>query len=221
MNDFLIIFAKNPRPGKVKTRLIPHLTPKAAAELYKAFLIDIVNSTHDLNCSKVIIAYTPSDAEEAFRSLIGGEVDYIQQKGRNLGGRMRNAFNRSFAGGAERVVIIGTDSPSLPITYIQKAFKMLKKTSVVIGPTFDGGYYLIGLSKPNDYIFTGIKWGTSKVFGQTLERINTVKESLCLLPPWYDIDTSKDLEFLKSHLLAMKMSERKDLPENTLQLLNI
>ena len=134
---------------------------------------------------------------------------------------MRNAFNQSFAEGAKRVVIIGTDSPTLPTSYIQKAFDVLKKIPIVIGPTFDGGYYLLGLSKQNDDIFDDVEWSTSRVFEQTLTRIKSMNMQVYVLPPWYDVDTSEDLEFLKSHLLAMRMSGIEEIPDRTMQLLKI
>ncbi len=134
---------------------------------------------------------------------------------------MNNAFKQSFAEGAKRVVITGTDSPTLPMSYIQKAFDVLKRIPVVIGPTFDGGYYLIGLSRQNDDIFDGIEWGTSRVFGQTLTRIKSLNTQVYVLPPWYDVDTSGDLEFLRSHLLAIRMSGVEEVPERTMQLLKI
>ncbi len=107
------------------------------------------------------------------------------------------------------------------MTYIQKAFHVLKKIPIVIGPTFDGGYYLIGLSGLNDDIFDGIKWGTSRVFDQTLTRIKSLDTQVYVLPPWYDVDTSEDLEFLRTHLLAMRMSGVEEVPERTMQLLKI
>lgn len=221
MSTSLIIFAKSPIPGKVKTRLTPYITPTEAAELYKAFITDIIRNTHKLKCERVTIAYTPSNAEATFHSICGQSVNYIPQKGNNLGERMKNAFMYSFEKSSERTVIIGTDSPTLPLSYIQKAFDALKEVSVTIGPTFDGGYYLIGLSEQNDTIFDGVDWSTSNVFSQTLARIQAVKKQLCVLPPWYDVDTSDNLEFLRSHILSMKMSGNEEIPEETLRFLKI
>jgi len=221
MSTSLIIFAKSPIPGKVKTRLTPCITPTEAAELYKAFIIDIIGNTHKLKCERVTIAYTPSNEEATFYSICGQSVDYLPQKGHDLGERMKNAFKHSFDKGSKRTVIIGTDSPTLPSSYIQKAFDALKEVSVTIGPTFDGGYYLIGLSEQNDAIFDGIDWSTSKVFGQTLTRIQVVNKQLYVLPPWYDVDTPDNLEFLRSHIQAMKLSVTSDLPGKTMQSLGI
>lgn len=221
MSTCLIIFAKSPIHGKVKTRLIPYFTAKEAAELYKAFISDTICKTHKLKCEQVIIAYTPSNAEAAFHSICNQSVNYLPQNGHNLGERMKNAFIYSFEKGSKRTVIIGTDSPTLPFSYIQKAFDVLKEVPVTIGPTFDGGYYLIGLSEQNNTIFDGIDWSTSNVFSQTLTRIQDINKQLYVLPPWYDVDTSDNLKFLKSHILSMKMSGNEDIPEKTLQLLKI
>jgi rSAM/selenodomain-associated transferase 1 len=221
MSTCLIIFAKSPIPGKVKTRLIPYITPTEAAELYKAFVTDIICDTHKLKCEQVTIAYTPSNAEATFHSICGRSVNYLPQKGNNLGERMKNAFKHSFDKGFKRTVIIGTDSPTLPLSYIRDAFDALKEAPVTIGPTFDGGYYLIGLSEQNDAIFDGVDWSTSRVFGQTMTRIQAINKQLYVLPPWYDVDTSDNLEFLRSHILAMKISGNEDIPEKTLQFLKI
>jgi uncharacterized protein len=134
---------------------------------------------------------------------------------------MKNAFKHSFDKGFERTVIIGTDSPTLPLSYIQKAFDVLKEIPVTIGPTFDGGYYLIGLSEQNDKIFDDIEWSTSSVFSQTLARIKATNKRLYVLPPWYDVDTPDSLEFLRSHILAMKLSGNEDVPEKTMRSLRI
>jgi len=207
MNTSLIVFAKKPVPGKVKTRLIPHITPEKAAELYEAFFVDLVNKIkNNIEVVDLAVAYTPAYGEKVYHELIGSSVNLFPQRGDNLGERMKNAFEATFARGAKRVVIIGTDSPTLPISYIQKAFHVLKNVPIVVGPTFDGGYYLIGLSEFNGEIFNDIRWGTSEVFHQTLIRIKTLNKQLFVLPPWYDIDTPFDLEFLRSHILAMSLS---------------
>lgn len=221
MHEHLIVFAKAPIPGKVKTRLIPNITPNEAAYLYKAFILDIVCKIRELKCSKITIAYTPHSAEKEFLRLGGKSMTYLPQKGRNLGERMKNAFNQSFAEGAKEVIIIGTDSPTLPMAYIKEAFGALRKVPIVIGPTFDGGYYLIGLSRPNNYILSNIRWSTSSVFDQTLERVKSQKSKFHVLSPWYDVDTPNDLTFLRSHLLAMKMSGENEIPGNTTKFLKV
>ncbi|MGR3303233.1 MAG: TIGR04282 family arsenosugar biosynthesis glycosyltransferase [Candidatus Scalindua sp.] len=221
MNTCLIIFAKSPIPGKVKTRLTPHITPTKAAELYEAFIADTISTALKLKCERITVAYSPGYAEKTLQRLCGQTVNYLPQEGHNLGERMKNAFKHSFDTGFERAVIIGTDSPTLPLSYIRKAFDVLKEVPVTIGPTFDGGYYLIGLSEQNETVFDDIEWSTSSVFSQTLARIKTANKQLCILPPWYDVDTPDSLEFLRAHLLSMKMSGNEDIPEKTLRFLKI
>lgn len=221
MNSCLIIFAKNPVPGKVKTRLTPYITPHEASELYKAFIVDITTNSLKLRSDRTTVAYTPSNAETVFLELCGQSVTLLPQKGRNLGERMKNAFRHSFDEGAKRTVIIGTDSPTLPLSYIRKAFDALNNVPIAIGPTFDGGYYLIGLSERSDSIFDDIEWSTSSVFSNTLDRIKAVNKQIYVLPPWYDVDTSGSLEFLRSHILAMKLSGSLDTPGKTTQFLGI
>jgi len=221
MSTSLIIFVKSPIPGNVKTRLTPYITSTEAAELYKAFIADIVCNVHELKCEQITIAFTPSDAEATLHSVCGQSVDYLPQKGDNLGERMKNAFKHSFHKGSTRTVIIGTNSPTLPLSYIQKSFDALKEVPVAIGPTFDGGYYLIGLSEQNDAIFDGVDWSTLKVFGQTLTRIQAINKQLYVLPPWYDVDTTDNLEFLRSHIQAMKHSGVSDIPDKTMLSLKI
>ncbi len=221
MSTCLIIFAKNPIPGTVKTRITPHITPTDAAELYKAFIADIVSNALKLPCEQIVIAYTPLNAETSFHRMCGQSINYIPQEGHDLGERMRHAFRYAFNKGSKRTVIIGTDSPTLPLSYIRKAFSVLEEVPITVGPTFDGGYYLIGLSEQNDDIFDGIEWSTSNVFSQTLTRIKAINKKIYLLPPWYDVDKPEDLEFLRSHILAMKMSGASDIPINTMQFLKI
>ncbi len=221
MSTCLIIFAKNPIPGKVKTRVTPHITPTDAAELYKAFIVDIVSNTLILKCDRIVIAYTPLNAETSFHEICGQSINYIPQEGYDLGERMKNAFRYTFDKGSKRTVIIGTDSPTLPLSYIRKAFSVLEKVPITIGPTFDGGYYLVGLSEQNNDIFDGVEWSTSRVFSQTLTRIKALNKQFYLLPPWYDVDTPEDLKFLRSHILAMKLSGASDIPMSTMQFLKI
>ncbi len=221
MSTCLIIFAKSPIPGKVKTRITPYITPTNAAELYKAFIADILSNAFKLKCERIVIAYTPLNAETSFHRMCGQSINYIPQEGNDLGERMKNAFKHAFNEGLKRTVIIGTDSPTLPVSYIRKAFSALERVPITIGPTFDGGYYLIGLSEQNDVIFDGVEWSTSSVFSQTMTRIKAIKKQFYLLPPWYDVDKPEDLEFLQSHILAMKLSGASDIPIKTMQFLKI
>ncbi|MDR4506094.1 MAG: TIGR04282 family arsenosugar biosynthesis glycosyltransferase [Candidatus Scalindua sp.] len=215
------MFAREPVSGKVKTRLSPHISSEKAADLYKAFIVDIVNNLKKLKGQDLTIAYAPvsGDADAVFHELVGESIPLFPQKGDTLGERLKNAFQDSFCKEIKRIVIIGADSPTLPISYIKQAFHALRDTPVVIGPAYDGGYYLIGLSGFTGEIFDGIEWGSPQVFSQTIERIKELNQQLHLLPPWYDIDTPSDLSFLRSHLVAMKLSGSREIPHNTAQFL--
>ncbi len=216
MTAHLILFAKNPTPGTVKTRLQTRYTPQQAAEVYRAFIQDSLESAQGLSVDRWILAYTPSDAESQIRSIAGPKWDLLPQTGSDLGERMRHAALQSFAQDATRVVILGTDLPSLPPSYVEEALELLRENEIVLGPTVDGGYYLVGLSNPHESIFQGINWGTEKVFSQTLEL--TKRLSLGLIPVWYDVDTPDDLDFLLAHAAALEQAGHPPLLRHTRRL---
>ncbi|MFQ3573763.1 MAG: TIGR04282 family arsenosugar biosynthesis glycosyltransferase, partial [Thermodesulfovibrionales bacterium] len=121
-------------------------------------------------------------------------VRLLQQQGDDLGERLVNGFERLFNEGFKRVCIIGSDSPTLPTKYIYNAFKMLDMVDLVIGPTIDGGYYLIGLNNPIPQLFKDISWGSDKVFHQTMQIAHALRLTYHILPKWYDIDDVFGLE---------------------------
>lgn len=211
MSCCTILFAKNPVPGQVKTRLLPLLSPEGAASLYRAFLVDWCNAVSALPASDLVVAYTPFDGLSDLKALIGGLAMYIPQGDSGLGERLTAvslwACNQDY----EKFLIVGSDSPTLPIAYIKGAMELLESRDVVIGPSTDGGYYLVGFSKSGadrtiPVIFQGIAWSTEHVLRATLEKIDGTNATLGLLPPWYDVDTPSDLEFLRDHLFAMRLA---------------
>lgn len=208
----LIVFAKNPVPNQVKTRLTPMITAEQAASLYSAFLIDWAAALKTLEDVDLIIAYTPPGSKSDIKNVVGDDVTYIQQTGHDLGERLTAATQWTAEKGYDKVVIVGSDSPTLPISFITDAIEGLNTREVIIGPSMDGGYYLIGLSintisKTIPSIFNGIAWSTDQVLKQTIDRIQNIKVSLKLLPPWYDVDTPEDLVFLHTHLNAIRYAE--------------
>ena len=220
MNTCLIVFVKNPIPNQVKTRLQPVLSAEQAASLYKAFLKDWFTTLHTLYDFDLIIAYTPSDSQPDLEKLIGKKVTYIPQIGIDLGERLTNATKWGAKNGYEKIIIVGSDSPTLPKSYITDAATALDSRDMVIGPSVDGGYYLIGfamnaLAKTVPYVFEGIKWSTAQVLQQTLTRIKACKATLKLLPPWYDVDTPEDLELLSTHLQAIRLAEGETQADRT------
>ncbi len=212
MNTCLIVFAKNPVPNHVKTRLLSEISPEQAASLYRAFLIDWCETLVELSNVDLVIAYTPPESQSDLRTLIGDGVIYIPQTGTNLGERLTSATQWASENGYEKILIVGSDSPTLPLEYILQAVVGLDSRDIVIGPSVDGGYYLIGFSIENlneivPSIFQEIAWSTPQVFQQTIERIHTMNATLKVLPPWYDVDTPEDLAFLHAHLSAIQLAE--------------
>ena len=211
MKICVIVFAKNPVPNQVKTRLIPTLSPEQAATLYTAFLTDWCETLATVSGVDLIIAYTPPEAESDLQALIGNDATYIPQIGTDLGERLTSATQWAGEQGYTKILLVGSDSPTLPLSYISKALTLLDSRDIVIGPSTDGGYYLIGFSMANveiavPFVFEQISWSTADVFQQTMTRICSAKATVGLLPPWYDIDTAEDLAFLHAHISAMRLA---------------
>ena len=212
MKTCVIVFAKNPRPHQVKTRLVPTLSPEQAATLYTAFLTDWCNTLTKRSGVDLIIAYTPPEAESDLHALIGDDFTYIPQTGTDLGERLASATQWAAKHGYTKILLVGSDSPTLPLSHISEALTQLDSRDVVIGPSTDGGYYLIGFSARNvttivPFVFQGIAWSTADVFRQTVARIYSIKATVGLLPPWYDVDTAEDLAFLHAHISAMRLAD--------------
>lgn len=230
MSKLIILFAKAPEPGKVKTRLTPFLSKTDAAKLQEAFTRDLLEMTAQITKTGAVqcaIACTP-EIEHPFFKQCGEKYDlrFILQKGKDLGERMHNALFWGFKNGFEKVLIIGCDSPTLPAAFIQQAFEKLSHTDIILGPGLDGGYYLIGTRKMTNTkqqalasLFTGLAWGTETVLTDTLEILNTQKYDYDLLPFWYDIDKPADLVFLKEHLKYLRR-QQEGLPQATTKMLD-
>lgn len=207
----LIIFAKTPVKGRVKTRLQKNLSQTNVLKLYKGFLLETVHQAKKIkNCKRIIACYP--DENHPYLKTLAKKFGFqlIKQHGRDLGERMKNAITDSLHDGYKKAVIIGCDSPTLPKEYIQEAFYVLNKKNLVIGPSCDGGYYLIGVRGAALPIFNNIKWGTKDVLKETLKRIpKKILPSFHLLPFWYDIDTKDDLEFLILHKRILNAAVQK------------
>ncbi len=191
----LIIFAKRPVPGRVKTRLSPPLSPEQAAELYRCMLEDILAKTATLAGVDKRIFYETDEDAAAFFSGIAAGMSCAPQEGKDLGERMANAFGELIAEGYGRVAIIGTDLPDLPLAYVEEAFGLLESGEVdaVFGPSEDGGYYLLAMREPHGELFRDVPWSTGKVLEKSLERANEAGVRVALLPVWHDVDTADDL----------------------------
>jgi hypothetical protein len=206
--NVLGIFVKHPIPGLVKTRLAAKLGIDGAAKLYAAFINDLSNRFREIGDRRVL-CYAPNDesAQEYFRNLAGEDFGLWPQPETSLGDRMARFFSVSFVANAQRVVVIGSDSPTLPADLVTQAFDRLKSHDCVLGPATDGGYYLIGQSRRTWPIFDGIDWSSRRVLQQTVARVAESGAGLALLTPWYDVDTADDLELLRGHLQAMHAAD--------------
>lgn len=195
--DALVIMLKAPRPGSVKTRLVPPLSHEEAAGLYRCFLLDIFNSVLRLKGVSVYAAYAPEGWED-LTGLIPNDVEAFPQEGRGLGRRILNVFKRLFAEGHEKITVIGSDSPDLPLDCIKEAFALLdERVKLVLGPAEDGGYYLVAMNGSNYRLFTGIRWSTKDALQDTIKKARHYSIEFKLLGPWHDIDTAEDLRYLK------------------------
>ncbi len=205
--NLLGLFAKQPVAGRVKTRLSDSLGPELAAQAAEAFLTDLVERFQRTSDCRVV-CHAPGTGESSrwFSGLVQGRYDLWPQCDGDLGERLSKFFEQAFAFGAERVVVIGSDSPTLPKDHVDRAFEALRDHDCVLGPATDGGYYLVGHRAGNWPTFRGIAWSTGYVLEQTVARLREAKVSLAVLPPWYDVDTLADWRMLRGHLWAQEMA---------------
>jgi len=189
------VVAKEPTPGKVKTRLFPELSPAMAANLYRCFLHDRIQEVSTLNEVDRAIAYTPEDAGKTFATLALDGFELFAQQGKHLGERLNNIFLEKLSQGYKAVSIVDSDSPDLPKSLIEESFELLlsKRADIVFGPCYDGGYYLVGMRKPHPELFRDIPWSTENVLSVTLEKARKMGLNVKLLSAWNDLDTFEDL----------------------------
>ena len=196
-DSVLVVFAKAPIPGKVKTRLATSISAADSAMLYQAFLTDALKQYKAI--SDVRLYVPESDIDDNFFQTTVSKLH--TQKGKDLGSRMQNAIAETFDAGFKRVVIIGTDHPTLPSSYIETAFSELNTAdTIVLGPTADGGFYLLGQSGFNPDVFEGMTYSHGAVFDQTVDRAIRSGHQLTVLPEWYDVDDRSSLRRLFSDL---------------------
>jgi rSAM/selenodomain-associated transferase 1 len=196
MTALLIIFAKEPRPGQVKTRLSPPLSPEEAAQLYHSFLLDILEEMVRVPEVRLAVAFSPPGAQAWFRGLAPPGADLFPQAGADLGERMARAFAQGFAAGFGPILLRGSDVPDLPAAVVSEAREVLAagRAQVVLGPATDGGYHLVGLAEPQPRLFQGPAWSSSTVLTDTVSLARQLGLRVHFLPPWPDIDTYDDLQ---------------------------
>ena len=204
------LFAKYWEPGRVKTRLAATLGNQLACELYEIFLFHLLDSIAPVSDHTTVV-FSPPNREADFRAAIASNWMLEPQSEGDLGDRMRNFFAGQFSNvSAERktkVVVIGADCPQLSVTEIQTAFDELDNNDVVIGPSTDGGYYLLGMQGGLAEVFDDIDWSTSKVLPQTTQRLDQQNKSYALLPAKTDVDDEAALRQMLADLTSKANEE--------------
>jgi rSAM/selenodomain-associated transferase 1 len=205
----LVIMAKAPRPGEVKTRLTPSLSPAAVTAFYRCLLDDTLALARSLSNVKVAIMCPDSDVNElaqlAGAQLANNEASIVAQKGEGLAAGLTSVFahfapdNRSDAH-RRRIIAFNSDSPHLPRSVLEDAFETLAAHDVVVGPTHDGGYYLVGAKASHPTLFAGDGMGTTSALERLLSRARALELSVGFADPFYDIDVGDDLTRLAAEL---------------------
>jgi rSAM/selenodomain-associated transferase 1 len=197
----LAVMTKAPRAGQVKTRLSPPLTPEEAATLNVCFLRDMTSAisiTAAEGNARGFAVYTPVGTQAAYTGIIPAEFQLLPQRGETLGERVIYAMEDLFRLGFASVCLINSDSPTVPQRAFTEAATVLAQPeeTVVLGPSDDGGYYLIGLNRLHRALFEDIAWSTKDVLEQTMERARQMNLNVHFLPKWYDVDDSRTLRRL-------------------------
>jgi rSAM/selenodomain-associated transferase 1 len=193
--EVVLVFQKNAIVGKVKTRLAAGMGELRALEIYGHLIQLTYSALEDVPVS--IWTYFSDFIPEVVTAPI--EKSFVQE-GQDLGERMAHAFARSFEAGMDKVVLIGTDCPTLLSQHLNEAFEALNKSDLVLGPATDGGYYLIGMTRRSDYLFEGITWSTSQVLSATVNVASQHGLTTTLLQELDDIDTQEDWERYSSQI---------------------
>lgn len=195
----LAVMAKAPRPGWAKTRLVPRLGPARAAALYLAFLRDKLAAAARVEARLALVC--PSDADrELLADLLPPRLTVIVQQGGGLMHGLASGFEQLCGASPGPVILIDGDSPTLPVDYLRLAFARLQDQDLVLGPTEDGGYYLVGAWRPHRALFVGPSYCSERICAQTREQAHALGLRVALLPAWYDVDTPEDLDRLRAEL---------------------
>lgn len=188
-----LLFAKAPAPGRVKTRLSPPFSPEQAAALYRAFAADSLAAAESVAGARTVLAYEPHEDWPDPSWLRVPAPEWFPQEGADLGRRLAAATGRAFLDGADRVVVVGSDSPHLPTPLIEEAFARLATAPLVLGPARDGGYYLVGLREPAPSLFDDVPWSGPDVLKTTLARAAELHWSAHMLDELEDVDDAPSL----------------------------
>jgi rSAM/selenodomain-associated transferase 1 len=203
MKTVVVVMAKEPRPGKTKTRLTPALTPTQAACLYEALLLDTIALLRGLSWADLAVAISPPGSKPYFKKHTPAGTQLLPIEGDDIGDCLDQAMTCLFDMGYHKVIALNADGPSLPPDYLLQARLLLDDHDVVFGEGEDGGYYLVGLNAKHSDIFEGIAWSTQVVLKQSLAKAAAAGLSAATTPKWFDIDTLQDLIRLRDALPAL------------------
>jgi len=218
----LLLFARLPRLGQVKTRLTPRFSLEEALALHRALLIDSLvllrrcGESAGAECRLYLSEAGELDSEIA--ASMNSAVLRVQS-GADLGDRLHHAFQECLTDDFREIVVLGSDSPHLPAAYVVRAFDELGKSEMVVGPARDGGYYLLGASRLHPVLLTGMPWGTAQLYRETVRRARKEGIPLASLPAWYDVDVPESVTQLWQELSTRRTRGETDLPQSCLTLL--
>jgi uncharacterized protein len=196
IDNAIIVFARLPVKGRVKTRLAKELGIDVATSFYKVCAEHTFKEILKFDSTQVVpfLFFSEESEIDEMRNWTKNKFRYYSQKGHDLGERMSNAFNTIFDAGYRNVILVGTDAPGISAELITDAFSQLKDYNCVIGPSEDGGYYLMGLKQKLFYLFNEMEWSTNAVFSRTIERLKQNNHDYTLMQKMIDIDTKEDLK---------------------------
>lgn len=191
----LILMTRIPIAGQTKTRLMDIMSGDECVDLHMAFLKDLFNTFKSLEKDMdIYLTYTPENSLDIIEDIIPKYIKTFPQRGEDLGNKMYNAINYILSLGYEKVILIGSDIPHVRHIDILHAFQILDENDIALGPSYDGGYYLVGMKKPNESLFNiGKRWGGKSVLESTIDVANNQNLSVGLSPKYMDIDTKEDL----------------------------
>ncbi|MBI4282492.1 MAG: TIGR04282 family arsenosugar biosynthesis glycosyltransferase [Chloroflexi bacterium] len=211
----LAIMTRAPAPGQAKTRLQPFLTREQSADLALAFLRDALELVMSVKACVPFLAFTPPDMEAFFRQLVSSRVGLLDQGEGDLGQKMYSVFQQLCDRGYSSIVVVGSDIPTLQPDHLERAIECLRDNEVCLGPSRDGGYYLIGAQGAHRGLFEGVSWSTPRVLQDTMDRAKAAGLSLALLETCSDVDTVDDLRRLRLDLERLEQMPEARVPRHT------
>jgi hypothetical protein len=213
------MLATDPKSGTVKPALAEELGAPTAVKVYRSFVMDLCERFSHLSADSRVLAYAPRGARKSVGLLASPEWRLVQQEGSSRGQVLANLFEEAFRLGHRRAVVLVTDCPTVPDAFVIEAFDRLLIDDVVLGPTTQGGVYLVGLSLERPELFLGVNFGAAGVFDALVERAEAFGLVLGLVPHWYDVNDRAGLDLLASHLRALAVAGGEGVPKRTQTLL--